>query len=121
MSSIRLLVSIGVVWFWSAGASLAQSPGYTVGDVMPTPNKEHFVFTFSIKCSDTDSARVDRYEHDGETMVVVYRNDSKNPYGYLLAHSNTLLLDNNPQDGNIDAISVVGPEDDIKICGVLPQ
>jgi len=88
---------------------------------MPTLNREHFVIGFSINCSENDSARVDRYEHEGQTLVVTYQNDSQMPYGYLLVHTNTLLLDNNPHDGRIDKIALVGPKDDVNICDVRPQ
>lgn len=95
-------------------------PAYAVGDAMPAPSKEHFVISFSIACSDKDSARVDRYEHKQETTVIAYRGNSKTPYGHYLVHNNTLLLDNNPQDGQIDSVAMLSAEDDINICGALP-
>jgi hypothetical protein len=121
MSDFRRIVLATAMWACGAGGVLADPSILAVGDAMPKPNKEHFVVTFTIKCTDTDSARVDRYEHRDETAVIAYRNASNVPYGYYMVHTNTLLLDNDPQDGQIDSIAVLSMGEDIKICGVLPQ
>jgi len=121
MTKYRTLLSGLCGLFLPASLAVAEPAAFAVGDAMPTPAKEHFVVTFSIKCNETDSARVDRYEHGGETAVVAYVNDSKMPYGYFLVHLSTLLLDNDPQDGRIDSISVLSPEEDVRICNALPN
>lgn len=110
-----LIMAIG------SGGAYAQILNFVVGDSMPSPVDEHFVFTYSIKCSDSDSARIDRYEHKEKIEVVAYHNDSMIPYGYLMVHTNTLLLDNDPQDGRVDSVTIVGPENDVNICGAAPQ
>ena len=121
MSWIQKGIAMLIVWACAMGGALAESSNYAVGDTMPMPVKEHFAVSFWITCSEADAARVDRYEHADETTLLTYRNHSKVPYGYYLVHTSTLLLDNDPQDGHIDSVSVLNLEDDIKICGVLPQ
>lgn len=87
---------------------------------MPDPIIEHFAIAFSINCSDADTVRVDRYEHKDKTLLYTYHNDGKMPYGLMLVHSDTLILDNDPQDGRIDRIEILSLENDIPICSVIP-
>ncbi len=87
---------------------------------MPDPISEHFAIAFSINCSDADTVRVDRYEHNDKTSLYTYHNNSETPYGLMLVHSDTLVLDNDPQDGRIDRIEILDLDNDIPICSVIP-
>ena len=109
-----------VLIFTTLYTANAQTVSYSVGDSMPDPTIEHFAVAFSITCSSTDTVRVDRYEYKDKTSLYTYRNDSETPYGLMLVHRDTLILDNDPQDGRIDRIEVLSLDNDITICSVLP-